>query len=353
MTTDMLNALRLQARACAKFGSPFNGAFVGRIADDYEAGGPVADLLAPWDGADLKTIFDVAAPIRIANTFNHLAMGGEAPELSAVWPRPGATADPDAAWAAARVAIRPHREMLAAFLTHEPQTNEVGRTAILLGGFLELAAQTRLPLRVFEVGASAGLNQFWDRFRYELGAAQWGDPVSPVRIATDWQGGPPRLDAAVEVVERAACDRRPTDLTDPVQRRRLSACIWPDQFERQARSRAAIDLALASGVRVDAADALAWTRANVAPQPGTATVLLHSVLWQYLPATTQAGLADAIRDLGTRARPEAPFAWLRMEPSARDLALFELRLTLWPDGSERLLAEAHTHGAWVRWRDGS
>jgi hypothetical protein len=354
MTThpEMLNALRLQARACAKFGSPFNGAFVGRIADDYEAGGPVAELLAPWDGADLKTIFDEAAPIRIANTFNHLAMGGEAPKLTAAWPRPGAPTDPDAAWAAARAAIGPHREMLAAFLTHEPQTNEVGRTAILLGGFLEVAAQTGLPLRVFEVGASAGLNQFWDRFHYELGDMRWGDPASPVRIATDWQGGPPRLDAAVEVTERAACDRRPTDLTDPVQRRRLSACIWPDQFERQARSRAAIDLALASGVRVDAADALAWTRERVAPQPGTATVFFHSVFWQYLPAATQAGLAEAIRDLGTQAQPDAPFAWLRMEPSARDLALFELRLTLWPDGSERRLAEAHTHGAWVRWLDG-
>src|SRR5687767_2002507 len=112
---EMLNALRLQARACAKFGSPFNGVFVGRIADDYEAGGPVAELLAPWNGASMRTIFDEAAPIRIANTFNHLAMGDEAPELSAAWPRPDAAADPDAAWMAARAAIGPHREMLAAF----------------------------------------------------------------------------------------------------------------------------------------------------------------------------------------------------------------------------------------------
>lgn len=351
MTTnpDMLKALRLQARACERFGSPFNGAFVGRIADDYEADGPVAELLAPWAEADLKTIFDDAAPIRIANTFNHLAMGDEAPELSAAWPRPDAEPDADVAWAAARAAIGPHRDMLAAFLTHEPQTNEVGRAAILLGGFLEVAAQTGLPLRVFEVGASAGLNQYWDRFRYELGKARWGDAAAPVRIATDWQGGPPRLDADVEVLERAACDRRPTDLNDPIQRRRLLACIWPDQFERQARSRAAIDLALRSGVAVEAADALAWTRDRVAPQTGAATVLLHSVFWQYLPAETQAGLVALIGELGTQARRDAPFAWLRMEPSARDPALFELRLTLWPDGSERLLAEAHTHGAWVRW----
>jgi hypothetical protein len=351
MTTnpEMLNALRLQARACERFGSPFNGAFVDRIADDYAADGPVAGLLAPWDGADLKTIFDEAAPIRIANTFNHLAMGGEAPALSAAWPRMGFEADPDAAWTAARAAIGAHREMLEAFLTHEPQTNEVGRTAVLLGGFLQVAAETGLPLRVFEVGASAGLNQFWDRLRYDMGPVTWGDPSSPVRIGAEWTGGPPRLDAKVDVIERGACDRRPSDLSDPVQRRRLLACIWPDQFERQARSRAAIDLALASGVQVEAADALQWTRARVAPKAGTATVLYHSVFWQYLPGETQAGLAAAIQDLGAAATAEAPFAWLRMEPSTQNLALFELRLTLWPSGAERLLAEAHTHGAWVRW----
>jgi len=27
----------------------------------------------------------------------------------------------------------------------------------------------------------------------------------------------------------------------------------------------------------------------------------------------------------------------------------ELRLTLWPDGRERVLAAAHPHGAWVEW----
>lgn len=345
---EMLNALRLQAIACAKFGSPFNAGFIGQLADDYAADGPVAGLLAPWDGLSVRAIFDEAAPIRIANTFNHLAMGSEDAALSALWPRPGFDADPQACWTAARAAIEPHRAMLEAFLTHEPQTNEVGRAAVLLGGFLEIAARTGLPLRLFEVGASAGLNQFWDRFRYEMGPVKWGDPASPVRITSDCTGGPPRLDARVQVIERAACDRRPTDLADPVQRRRLLACIWPDQFDRLARSRAAIELALAAGVRVEAADALAWTRARVAPNPGAATVIYHSVFWQYLPPDTQAGLAAAIQAAGAAATPDAPFAWLRMEPSADDLSLFVLDLTLWPAGGTHRLAEAHTHGAWVR-----
>lgn len=291
-------------------------------------------------------------PLRLPNAFNHLAQSGEAPALGAVWPREGSPIDVDAAWRAVLAAIPDQRDHLAAFMTHEPQTNEVRRTAGLVGGFLTVAAETGLPLRCFEIGASAGLNQFWDRFRYAMGPVVWGDPASPVTIDSDWEGGTPPL-SPVEVVERAACDRRPTDLDDPAQRRRLLACIWPDMFERLARSRRAIDLALALGVRVDAADALAWTRARVAPKPGAATVLYHSVFWQYLPAETQAGLAEAIAAIGAQATTEAPFAWLRFEPAVDNMAVMEVRLTIWPGGEDLKLAEAHPHGAWIRWLDRS
>jgi len=168
--------------------------------------------------------------------------------------------------------------------------------------------------------------------------------VSSIHFSTSATASP-----SVLPVERGACDRRPTDLRDSVQRRRLLACVWPDQFDRLQRSRRAIDLALASGVSVDAADALDWTRARVAPKVGAATVLYHSVFWQYLPADTQAALADAIATIGAGASAQAPFGWLRFEPAADNMALIEVRLTLWPGGRHRKLAEAHPHGAWVRW----
>ncbi|MBW8814936.1 MAG: DUF2332 family protein [Caulobacterales bacterium] len=342
-------ALRLQAGVCTSFGSPFNGGMLQHMAGDYEAGGPVRQLLSPWAGVGARQLFDEAVPLRLINAFNHLALSGEAAELTAAYPAPDRPADPDAAWPIARAAIGPHLEHLAAFMGHEPQTNEVRRAGCLLGGFLTVAAETGLPLRTFELGASAGLNLYWDRFHYRLGEAEWGDPASPVEIPVDWTGPLPPLGAEVQVVERHACDRRPTDLADPAQRRRLIACIWPDQFDRLARSRAAIDLALARGVQVDAADALAWTRERVAPRSGTATVLYHSIFWQYLPAETRAGLEAAIQDIGARASASAPFAWLRMEPPMDNLAVVELRLTLWPSGEDRRLALVHPHGATVAW----
>jgi hypothetical protein len=347
---NLLGALRIQSEVCREFGSPFNGAMLAHMAADLEAGGPVGDLLAPWQGASRRTIFDEAAAIRLINAFTHLAMGDETPELSKVYPQEGRPGDADAAWAVARGLIDSRREHLTAFMGHEPQTNEVRRSGVLLGGFLMVAAETGLPLRTFEMGASAGLNLFWDRFRYRLGDAEWGDPDAAVRVPVDWSGPLPPLGARPDVLARAACDRRPTDLTDPAQRRRLLACIWPDRFDRLERSRAAIDLMLAEGARVEAADALDWTRARVRPRPGVATVLYHSIFWQYLPAETREGLVQTIAELGAMATADAPFAWLRMEPPPDNLAVVELRLTLWPGGEDRLLAEVHPHGAWVRWR---
>jgi hypothetical protein len=98
-----------------------------------------------------------------------------------------------------------------------------------------------------------------------------------------------------------------------------------------------------------APDALDWVRARVRPQAGAATVLYHSIFWQYLPVETREGLVQAIAEIGSQASAEAPFAWLRMEPPPDNLAKVELRLTLWPGGEDRLLAETHPHGAWVRW----
>jgi hypothetical protein len=344
---DVAKALGLQAGICRKMGSPLNGDLLERAAEDLLAGGPVLDLLEPWKDLGLRGQFDAAVPLRLIGSWHELALSGDDPSVAAAY----AALDAEAIWRTVSVAMTERRERLAAFMAHEPQTNEVRRSICLLGGFLAVAEATGLPLRTFELAASAGLNLSWDRYRYRIGAADWGDPDAGVSLDTDWTGPLPALHAPARVVQRAACDRRPTDLNDPDQRRRLMAYIWADQAERLARLRAAIDVALATGVQVEAADAVDWTRARVRPQPGAATVLYHSVFWTYMPPETQAALVAAIEDLGAQATPLAPFAWLRMEPLTPNPAIMEVRLTTWPGGEERLLAETHPHGAEVRWLD--
>ncbi|MGH6997745.1 MAG: DUF2332 family protein, partial [Phenylobacterium sp.] len=184
--------------------------------------------------------------------------------------------------------------------------------------------------------------------RYDLSGTPWG-PESSVLLPSDWSGVLPPLDAQVRVIHRQACDRRPVDLKDPVQRRRLTAYVWPDQFDRLERIRAAIDVALTNDVSVETADAVEWTARSAAPAPGAASVVYHSVFWQYMPAESQAALRQAIEYLGASATNDAPLAWLRMEPPPENMAIMEVRLTMWPGGEERILAVVHAHGASARW----
>ncbi|HEX3888455.1 MAG TPA: DUF2332 family protein [Phenylobacterium sp.] len=344
---DVINALRLQAGFCRSLGSPLNADLLERATDDALAGGPVRGLLAPWEGQPLQAQFDAATPLRLIGSWHELALSGDDPAVSAAYD----ALEADAIWAAVRVAMVERAGRLAAFMTHEPQTNEVRRSICLLGGFLEIAQATGgLPMRCFEIAASAGLNLSWDRYRYRMGEAAWGDPAAAVRMDADWTGPAPPVDAPIEVIERAACDRRPTDLDDPVQRRRLMAYVWADQPERLARLRAAIAVTRTNRVHVEAADAADWVRAKVRPRAGAATVLYHSVFWQYMTPQNRAALRALIGELGAAATADAPFAWLRMEPP-EDMMGMEVRLTLWPGGQERKLAEVHPHGAMVRWGD--
>ena len=341
---DVVNALMLQAGICRGMGSTLNGDLLNRAAADWLAGGPVKALMAPWEDVALRAQLHAATPLRLIGSWHELALSGDDPAVSAAY----AALDAEAIWAAVSVAMVARRDRLATFMAHEPQTNEVRRSIALLGGFLEIASATGLPLRCFEVAASAGLNLSWDRYRYRMGETAWGDPEARVRMDTAWDGGSPPVNAAVSVVERAACDRRPTDLADPDHRRRLRAYIWADQIERLARLDAAIEVALETGVRVEAADAVDWVRARVAPAPGAATVLYHSVFWQYMPPESQAALSALIAEIGERATPDAPFAWLRMEPPG-GLTQMDVTLTLWPGGEAKILAHAGAHAAEVQW----
>jgi hypothetical protein len=349
MTEALIQAFRVQGHACRGLGSPFHADFCAAIADALEGGDRLEGLLEPWAGADVRALFADATPLRLLGALHDRVLSGEDPALAAAYPQPGRAVDVAEAWRLARAALAAAPARFAYFMSHEPQTNEVRRSVCLVGGFLTVAKETGLPIRAFELGASAGLNLSWDHFRYRLGEADWGDPASPLKLDSDWTGPRPPVDAEVQVVERAACDRRPVVLADPIQRRRLLAYLWPDQFERVERIRAAIELALDLGVTVETADAPAWAAERAAPRAGAATVLYHSVFWQYMPVASQRALSEAIAAHGARATAEAPFAWLRMEPPPGDLAGMEVRLTLWPGGEERKLADVHPHGASVRW----
>lgn len=350
--TALLQSLQFQAAAGDSLGSPFSGAFLRAAQADVEAGGRTADLFAAWAEADVQAHFKDATALRFLGGLHELVLSGEAPQLAAHYPGPNQAGDAEAAWAAARVEIGRHYHRIAEFMSHEPQTNEVGRSACLLLGFLDLAARIDLPLRIVELGASGGLNQIWDRFGYNLGGQAYGDPTAAVQLTPEWRSGAALPRVWPTVAERVACDRRPLAITDEAVRRRLTAYVWPDQLVRLERLRGAIGMALEAGVTVQEEDAAVFAETQGGPREGLLTVIYHSVFWQYMPQAGQNRALATIRAHGAAASETAPFAWVRLEPEAGNPSRMEVRVTKWPGGEERLLAYTHPHGTWIEYLGG-
>jgi hypothetical protein len=332
-------------------GSPLYAGLLELVADDVTAGGPAAEILAGYaraPGAD-------AVALRLMGGVHRLVLQRRAPELAMFYPSVGGTGDatdPAAAWSALRSVLAGHRGELMSLLDQAPQTNEVGRAAALLGGLHHLLAWRDSPVRLAEIGASAGLNLWADLFRVDRrGGLSVGPAGSPVRLSGAWEGTPPPDAAPLRVVERLGCDTAPLDPRTTEGRLRLTSYVWPDQRDRLGRLRGALALAADRPFpvrRQGAADFLADLRLV----PGTTTVLWHSVMWQYLPADEQAEAGRLLDALGESATEDARFAHLSFEPSrpapGKD-SDFLVRLRTWPGDQERVLGHAHPHGLPTTW----
>jgi hypothetical protein len=249
----------------------------------------------------------------------------------------------------ATAALTAHGEELGDALARPCQTNEVGRSAALLGGFLELARAWRLPLRLLEVGASAGLNLRWDHYRYQAGDGAWGDPASPVCLDGAFAQPPPFRPRQVRVTERSGCDLQPLDPATEGGALTLASFVWPSNRRRMDLLQGAIQVARAVPAEVERADAGAWLDRKLArPVPGSVTVVFHSVFVQYVARPARERIERALVRAGRAAGIDAPLAWLRMEPGT---GAFEVRLTTWPGGDQRLVATCGPHGQEVRWLD--
>jgi hypothetical protein len=324
-----------QAQWCDRLGSPFTASVcrvLGRRLDrETETGRRALD----WPGDPAPTADALA--LRLCGGINALVRQGAVPALAALYPPAPFPDEERLAEALGPVLARPD---LAGWLDLPPQTNEVGRSAVLMAGLMVAAKTIGRPFYLLELGASAGLNLVLDRYAYDLGGVRAGVPDSPLRLAPEWTGPPP---PEAEVV---VAGRRGVDLSPVEDSSRLLAYVWPDQTRRLEQAEKAIALLAADPPPIDRGDAADWLEAQLAsPAPqGTARAVIHSVAYQYFPADTQARVTAAIESAGTC----EPLAWVRMEKAPEE-AGHSLRVRLWPGGEDRLLARVHPHGASVEW----
>ncbi|MFC3503274.1 DUF2332 domain-containing protein [Micromonospora krabiensis] len=348
-------SLEGQAVSCARMAAHRYADLLRRAADDVRAGGPCADVLAGY----LDAPVDAVVPIRLLGGVHALVLTGRAPALARFYPSAGGRQTPGdeaAAWEAFRAVVDAERETLRGWLRRPPQTNEVGRAHLLVAGLLHTLREVGdRPVRLFELGASAGLNLNADRFRIEATNFAWGPADSPVRLPDAWRGGAPewlreaaRAHPELTVVERSGCDVTPLDPASDDGVLALRAYVWPEHTARAARLDGALELARRLPPPVTAIGAADFLT-GIDPRPGTLTVVWHSVMRQYVPAEEWTRVLAELDRLAAAAGDDSPVAHLFFEPQPPHGRHFELHARL-NGGPEHLLATAHPHGlpAWTR-----
>jgi hypothetical protein len=222
-------------------------------------------------------------------------------------------------------------EVSRTVMSRATQTNEVGRCATLLPSLGAIAAAEGRPLALIEVGASAGLALFPDRYSYEfddgvtvtrLGPGGSGERPVASGNSPDVSGGPPvgsdglpeppvlrcRTAGTVplpgslpEVVWRAGIDLNPLDVRNPDDVAWLEALIWPEQEFRRERLRRAIAVAREHPPLLVAGDLNEQLLSLAGQAPADAAlVVFHSAVMGYVSAGGRARFAALMHELADR-----------------------------------------------------
>ena len=324
----LADALRWQAQYCAGRGSPV----AARICETVS--GASDDLLR--DQLPARVRFGDLIGLRVMATVHRLALERLAPQVAMHLPTLGGTPPVDMrSWqafdAAVITALLEHPRVLAWSLDHVPQTNETGRAVLLRRG-LSLLGDLGLPepVRLVEVGSSAGLNLRADRLP-----------------------GNPQLEAGPmpPIIERLGCDLHPIDPTTQDGRTTLSSYIWVDDVGRFQRLGQALRIAAEVPASVRKASALTFVN-GLNLQQGAVTLLWHSAMWLYMPIDSRQGIQRRLAELGGAASTSSPLVHLSWEwqPGGQDT--FTLVLRTWNGrehaGEPLLLATGASHGSPVQ-----
>lgn len=209
------------------------------FVEDVRRKGPVFHALEPYADEGYDRVY----VLRMLGALHRMALAGESPELAAHFPSTGGDADAAATYAVIEGLLADPPPQVQHMFDKPPQTNEVGHSIALMTGLLVIADQLRMPLRLREIGASAGLNLRLDRYWYEQDGQGFGNPDSKVRFVDMWEGGTPPWDAPLEIADRRGCDRDPIDATDPEGALTLLSYVWPQPATRFELAKAAIEQA--------------------------------------------------------------------------------------------------------------
>jgi hypothetical protein len=225
------------------------------------------------------------------------------------------------------------------------QTNEPRRCAALL----PVLAQIPGPIALLEVGTSAGLCLFPDRYSYSYDGGPPLNPVdgpSSVLLECATTGPLPLPDRLPNVVWRAGLDLHPLRTDDEDAVTWLETLVWPEQHERRARIRAALDIVRADPPLLVEGDLAVDLASLAALAPSDATlVVFHTAVLPYVVRADRERFFDTVRSLDC--------VWISNEPHAATPWMFPdgprpaTTFALGRDGE--LLALTGAHGQSIDW----
>lgn len=231
------------------------------------------------------------------------------------------------------------------------QTNEPLRCAALVPALSTVGG----PIALLEVGASAGLCLFPDRYSYRYSGDRTVslDPVagpSTVVLESALRGDPPLR--MPDIVWRAGIDLDPLDPRDPADRAFLTTLVWPGETGRAERIEAALDIAAADLPRIVRGDAsdpdVLGALAGQAPADATLVVTTPGVL-PHIPRAARERLIATLQKLAA--------VWISIDPPAlHDTWDPPVDPATWGGfvlgRDARPLAAVDPLGAFVEWRAG-
>jgi len=226
--TGLAARIERHANALERAGrSPLAMALMRGAADDARSGGITLDVFSEGPGNDGSV-----PALRLLATLHRLVLDGCAPALERFYPTAGGHDPPGGAWSAAGEALSANLSRSIELTKRPVQTNEPGRSVVLYGALLQLTERFKRPIRLLEIGASAGLNLHVERFRFLIRGEALGAPDSPLEFEEPWQsmpvGDPGKAAAQLAISGRAGCDPDPIDVFTAEGRRTLLSYVWPD-----------------------------------------------------------------------------------------------------------------------------
>ncbi|HUF01316.1 MAG TPA: DUF2332 domain-containing protein [Gaiellaceae bacterium] len=280
------------------------------------------------------------APHRLLAGVRVLALRGEVEDFELA----------EDSWGAFRAILGERREWLATFVRERPvQTNEVQRCWTLVPIFLTVARAARRPLALIELGASAGLNLLWDRYRYSYRAGTWGDPAAPVRLEGEERSAVPGelLCTGVDVSTRVGIDLAPVDATSEDGMHLLKAFVRDDGY--RARLEQAASMLRSEPPRLVRGDYLEVLPELLGDRDETSmTVVFQTHSTVYLTDEERGRLRSIVEAAGA----EGPLAWISTptpEEHGQRRGDYPLELATWPGGSRRIVARTSVRAEWLEW----